>query len=206
MAAQFRCASVALLLAAAAIACAALAGCSPEAGNPQEEGTVVGQEKASTDATEDGSSTVAWTIDSDCTACHLANQIAEDGTHGAHSSLTCITCHEASSELEKAHEKATMVEEADVKRLRKTTVAKEACLSCHAEDYVPGKTSEITALTDTAGTTVNPHDLPDGEQHDGIVCADCHGMHDNETAEEKAPQVCLSCHHQNEYTCHTCHE
>lgn len=206
MAARFQRASAALLLAAAAIACAALAGCSPEVGDPQKEETAIGQEKASGNTVENGSSAVAWTIDSDCTVCHLANQIEEDGTHGAHSPLACNTCHEASGEMEKVHEKATMVEEADVKRLRKTTVAKDACLSCHAEDYAPEKTSKVTALTDTTGTTVNPHDLPDGEQHEEIVCADCHSMHGDETAEEKAPQVCLGCHHQNEYTCHTCHE
>ncbi len=80
------------------------------------------------------------------------------------------------------------------------------------EETLPEKTQLIAAtadsvvLTDSEGTVVNPHDLPDSTNHNKIVCVDCHKIHDTEADLAKtASKKCTSCHHENVYECYTCH-
>ncbi len=80
------------------------------------------------------------------------------------------------------------------------------------EEALPEKTQLIAAtadsevLTDSEGTVVNPHDLPDSMNHNKIACVDCHKIHDTEADLAKtASKKCTSCHHQNIYECYTCH-
>lgn len=67
-------------------------------------------------------------------------------------------------------------------------------------------TADSTALTDSSGTVVNPHDLPAVKDHDSITCTTCHDVHDPEPdAAKTASKKCLSCHHEGVYECYTCH-
>lgn len=82
----------------------------------------------------------------------------------------------------------------------------EDCLSCHDAEELKVKTVDSTVLVDAKGKTVNPHDLPSNEDHASIQCTNCHTEHSAESAVEKAPKECLSCHHAGVYECNTCHE
>ena len=110
--------------------------------------------------------------------------------------------------MEAVHEGAT-AEEAEKRatKLRSTTVDEGTCLSCHGSlEELAEKTADCEVLTDSEGKTVNPHALPDNEDHGDTNCVSCHVMHDDEPAETAAPDYCESCHHANVYACHTCHD
>ena len=93
------------------------------------------------------------------------------------------------------------------KKLKKTEVPDDACLSCHygAREELVAATVDV-AVVDSKGTAVNPHDVTPSEQHDTIRCADCHGMHDAEKLADKADVECASCHHADVFECYTCHD
>ena len=109
--------------------------------------------------------------------------------------------------LKKAHQDVTLQDTDGAKKLKKTSVGDDVCLSCHANDYTAEATADVTALVDSNGTTVNPHDLPATSKHEqNITCSSCHDMHSDSSVEETATSLCLSCHHKNVYECNTCHE
>lgn len=128
-------------------------------------------------------------------------------TMGIHASqnLTCTTCHNDEEGLAAVHADVSSTD-GDVKKLKSTTVSSETCLTCHDQDELIAATAELTILTDSKGTTVNPHELPANDAHAQIACGDCHTMHASADVDETAKKECLDCHHANVYECNTCHE
>lgn len=91
-------------------------------------------------------------------------------------------------------------------KLRKSSIDEAICFSCHdSYESLAAKTTEVTVLTDSAGTTVNPHALPASDDHDRLTCIDCHSMHGAEGADALAQNACVTCHHTGVYECGTCH-
>ena len=186
-----------LLTIAACCSALILAACAPQVTDPGEleEDEVV--------------MAFSWSADSNCVTCHAAEAAsATDAScqlSAGHSSTACIECHTDTAGLSSAHAKVTATDTDGTSRLRKTEVTGEACLGCHEGDYAPEATVASTALTDSEGTVVNPHDLPEVVEHEDIVCADCHSMHAQESLAETASEKCLTCHHEDVYECGTCH-
>lgn len=149
----------------------------------------------------------AWTIEADCLLCHVNEEKAfedEQCLASKHAALECTVCHADEKGLTKGHKKAKEGV-AEVKRLKKSEVDAQTCLTCHKQDDLAKATADQDILTDEEGTTVNPHDLPDVTEHQGVTCASCHYMHRDKTALEAAPAVCDGCHHDGVYECFTCH-
>lgn len=152
----------------------------------------------------------SFSMDVDCALCHTdaTEQMQEEGYTGAlHSGLSCINCHDNEEELTEAHAENYSAKQASrVVALVSTTVDEEICYTCHGDaESLAEATADSTVLTDSNGTTINPHDLPDIDNHVNITCGSCHKMHDDKTTEEGATNACLSCHHDNVYECGTCH-
>lgn len=153
--------------------------------------------------------TVAWSADSECGTCHATEQASYDDAAcvaSTHEGQACISCHADASGLATAHEGKT-ASDTMPKKLKKTEVPDDACLSCHygAREELVAATVDV-AVVDSKGTAVNPHDVTPSEQHDTIRCADCHGMHDAEKLADKADAECASCHHADVFECYTCHD
>lgn len=158
-------------------------------------------------------SSFIWSYDSKCEQCHqretasmetppcLANLHAEQGN-------TCATCHTDARGLSKAHEGATPDKaETRATKLRSTSIDENVCFSCHGDyEELAIRTSDSTLLTDSEGTTVNPHALPENEEHASSDCSSCHAMHTEDSVEKSAREHCESCHHAGVYACHTCHD
>lgn len=178
-------------------------------------GTAGAEEAARAEPDDSGAAalTATWGEDLDCAGCHTAEAESlddEDTLYARHAAfdLACAACHDDAESLEKVHSDLSKARFMP-KRLKKTEVSSEVCLTCHDQDKLAEATADLDLLTDDAGTTVNPHALPDTRSgaHDQIVCASCHGMHDEEDAVEKtARNQCLTCHHANVYECYTCHD
>lgn len=155
----------------------------------------------------------AWTPDADCSMCHttesasMTDQSCLASTHEKEGN-TCATCHTDTAGLEKAHEGATPeLAEKKATKLRDTTIDENSCFSCHGSyEELASETADSTVLADSQGTVVNPHAIPDSEDHADTDCSSCHVMHSDEPDTESAPEYCISCHHANVYQCHTCHQ
>lgn len=118
--------------------------------------------------------------------------------------LTCVTCHEDSPELAKAHNKLNSGKES--KRLKKTKVTSEVCLGCHVQEDLADATADFEGIVDEKGTVVNPHALPENDSHADITCLTCHKVHDTEdSVADNAMSACLGCHHAGVFECGTCH-
>ena len=189
---------------AATISCAvialALTACAPQS---NENGA------ASADDAKETPITVAWSADSECGTCHATEQASYDDAAcvaSTHEGQACISCHADASGLATAHEGKT-ASDTMPKKLKKTEVPDDACLSCHygAREELVAATVDV-AVVDSKGTAVNPHDVTPSEKHDTIRCADCHGMHDAEKLADKADAECASCHHADVFECYTCHD
>lgn len=153
--------------------------------------------------------TVEWSPQSDCSMCHSAEELSKGdattaaGMHPASTQVDCMSCHNDTSGLTKAHD-GVLVDDKAATRLRTTKVTSETCTAsgCHDDEAARKEvTAGLTLLTDNNGTTVNPHDLPTGEGHNAISCSSCHKGH--ETIE--ADKFCITCHHEHVYECGTCH-
>lgn len=172
--------------------------------------------KSSKDSSDKESTTKAagstWSLDQDCAVCHtvegdsLENDAFAACTHVKEAEVTCGTCHTDEAALADVHDKAKATAKPP-KKLKKTTIEAETCLSsdCHdlTNDELADLTKDITDCTDSKGTTVNPHEvmgLTPG--HDNITCGNCHKMHAEEI---DAAKTCVSCHHAGVYECNTCH-
>ncbi len=191
--------SKAILGVAVAAAVCLLCACSPAVSESSPE-AAEGSEVAG----------FTWTEDANCETCHKAegdSLLDESCLAGiiGHNALTCMTCHDDAEGLSTAHKKVEASDTDGAEKLKKTEVSEDTCLSCHTGDYTPEATADVTALTDTNGLTVNPHDLPQSTNHERIDCSSCHPMHSGTTATEQAPKVCSDCHHTNVYECGTCH-
>lgn len=200
--------SAKLMILAASLALIGALACSVAGCAPQAKDTARTQK-------DDSSNQVSftWSESSDCAMCHdketssLENPSCLASTHQAEEA-TCATCHADTSGLESAHAEATPeLAKKRATKLRTTVISKEACLSCHGgvEGHATA-TANSTVLTDSQGKTVNPHALPENEDHAGTDCSSCHDMHGSASAAESASAYCSSCHHSNVYECHTCHE
>lgn len=156
---------------------------------------------------------VAFTWDStaDCSVCHqeehdsFAEATTTVGFH-ATQGLTCSTCHTDSSALQTIHKKVTSASKTPI-RLKSTKVEQAACLSCHESlESLAQKSAGSIVLTDANGMVVNPHALPENSDHAIISCVSCHKMHNDETVEKTAQDLCISCHHEKVFECNTCHK
>lgn len=182
-----------------AIASLPVAACSPQQNTSDNA--------ASTD--EVTGTAVAWSADADCGTCHQNQQASSNDSAceaSLHADLACVSCHDEADALANAHAGKTS-EDKTPKRLKQTDVADETCLACHygTQADLIAATQDI-AITDSKGTSRNPHDIADVAEHQDIACADCHNMHDSELLAERAKEQCLSCHHANVFECYTCHE
>ena len=188
----------AALLVALAISAVA---CAPQA--EPEGGT-------SNDAGKDGAAmTVEWSPEADCAACHTTEASSrEDSTCLAslHVASKCTDCHAATDELAAEHEGKT-AEDRLPKRLAKTDVSQDQCLSCHISyEDLAAKTANYQGLVDSEGTVVNPHALPASDDHADIACTDCHAMHAKDADPAKdGKTTCIGCHHADVFACGTCH-
>ena len=157
-----------------------------------------------------GSNSTEWSIDSDCTECHTAEAASSQDSSclaATHETNDCTDCHTETTALEEAHEEVTSEDTMPTKLTKSNEIASEVCLVCHESwEALAEETAETTTLTDSEGTTVNPHDLPDGHVDDKVTCTDCHEVHTGSDLEETATDFCTNCHHQNVYECNTCHE
>ncbi|MEY8562670.1 cytochrome c3 family protein [Eggerthellaceae bacterium 3-80] len=194
-----------ILLTAIVLVVGALVGCAPQQQAAENSGNTQDKNAAAVETVD-----FEFSQDSDCTICHsVESDSMSDSTClaglGSHASMECLTCHEFDSSLEKAHEDVSM---GDTPRssLKRTSVNEDACLSCHDTDELIEKTADITVLTDSEGTVVNPHEVMSiGTGHDEISCSSCHKMHVTSDASQAASDTCLSCHHKEVYKCGTCH-
>ena len=153
----------------------------------------------------------AFNMNEDCASCHkkATKKMNKEGYTGSiHASLACISCHDDEEALTEAHasEKYTAKKGDKVVALVHTDSDDEVCFACHGTmEELAETTADSTVLTDKNGTTVNPHDLPEGHYGNMVTCGKCHKMHDTKTIEESATNACLGCHHDNVYECGTCH-
>ncbi|WP_251231589.1 cytochrome c3 family protein [Adlercreutzia aquisgranensis] len=201
------------------LATVAFAGCAPDSRSGASVSDADAQSAAPGESDEDAAAdqdeaapsvAVEWTAQSDCSICHGTEHSSfEDGQTGAfaHAQMAddCMACHEDEAALSEVHEGITM-DAKPAKKLKKTEVGEEVCLSCHGDDDFAGATASSEVLVDSNGTVVNPHELPENEEHGQIVCADCHKVHSSTPRENAAQAVCVGCHHSGVYECYTCHE
>lgn len=187
--------------AAAIFALLTLAACSPQQASPNTPAKADAEETAPIIAVE-------WSVDGDCSACHTDQ--AESKTDSAclaskHADQTCTQCHTDTDSLAAVHAEASP-DDKKPSTLKATSVDDEAvCQSCHDRDEIAAGSQASTVLTDENGTVVNPHSLPEGDQHTEIACTTCHKVHSSTGVEKSAQRACTSCHHTNVYECNTCH-
>lgn len=123
-----------------------------------------------------------------------------------HGSLDCALCHSDEQSLAAVHEDVTEKSKTP-KALNQTEVDSQVCLTCHDSlKELAKKTEDSHALKDREGLVVNPHALPNSEEHASIACGDCHKMHTADSVSSTSTKECASCHHQGVFECGTCHE
>lgn len=191
---------------AGALLAGGVSGCAPN-GSEEPQGD---RGKAAA-ANETAAVEFTWSADADCSTCHgaesssITDESTVAGIHGAEGD-TCATCHIDGVDLAAVHEGAT-TDSKMPKKLKKTKIDEAVCLACHGSgEELAEKTAASLALTDSEGTTVNPHALPSGSDHDMVTCSDCHSMHGSDPVADTAKAECLSCHHQDVFECGTCHD
>lgn len=168
-----------------------------------KEAAVLGLTGAAEEGTADGAKADAGMTDEELGSAHTTEVAAYARMHVQNFKFECTTCHIESEGLEKAHKKLNSGKEAT--RLKRSTVDDSVCLTCHQPEKLVEATADYTGLTDTKGTTVNPHELPKVENHKTIQCVDCHQVHSEKAITETAIAVCNSCHHAGVFECGTCH-
>ena len=156
-----------------------------------------------------------WSADADCASCHQTEQDSTQAAamiasvHNANG-VTCLDCHSDDQQLADAHEGVTAASKMPI-RLRLTSISEDTCLGCHESNHtdpvaLAALTTGSTALTDSKGTVVNPHALPENSDHAIITCVSCHSMHTSVPTGQTAKERCLDCHHEDVFECGTCHE
>ncbi|WP_296010082.1 hypothetical protein [uncultured Adlercreutzia sp.] len=195
---------------AATVALALAVGCTPQAASSGGEASSAQDEDAPVAQAD-----FTWNEESDCATCHSTegDSTSDDAclasTHAA-AGASCVSCHDDSEGLAKAHEGASL-DSTPAKRLKTTEVSSETCLAsdCHNTtlEELAALTTDCTIFTDDNGTVVNPHEAPDltpSHVEAEMTCTDCHNAHE-EASEENYQKVCSSCHHAGVYECGTCH-
>ena len=191
---------LALIVAGAVAGCLLAAGCAPQPRSVQPAAESEAEEAAQPAA-------FTWSADADCAMCHDKEAASQqDAACGAaqHGDVACVTCHSDEAGLATAHEGAA----ADGKgatALVQTAVAEEVCAGCHDVAALAEATADSTVLTDSEGTVVNPHAIPENGDHEATECTSCHKMHSSTGVEKTATRYCKSCHHTDVYQCNTCH-
>ena len=166
-----------------------LAGCAPQASTESSESSGEA-EAATTIATGD----FAFSAEADCAVCHtVEGDSFSDSACAAsnHAALTCTTCHSDVDGLASAHDGVAYGDKG-AKRLKTTDVAESTCQAeaCHGSyETLAEQTSSSTLLTDSNGTVVNPHDLPENADHETVTCGSCHDMHASADCAETAKQA-----------------
>ena len=151
---------------------------------------------------------LAWADETDCASCHevpaksLENETCAASLHTA-LGLGCTDCH-ADDALIDIHGKMKPNAKVPTK-LKKSDLSVETCAACHSSEALVEATDDSSALTDSEGTVVNPHDIPDVKEHKDISCQSCHKMHAESKPASMAPTLCQDCHHEDVYECYTCH-
>lgn len=151
---------------------------------------------------------LAWADETDCASCHevpaksLENETCAASLHTA-LGLGCTDCH-ADDALIDIHGKMKPNAKVPTK-LKKSDLSVETCAACHSSEALVEATADSSALTDSEGTVVNPHDIPDVKEHKDISCQSCHKMHAESKPASMAPTLCQDCHHEDVYECYTCH-
>ena len=172
------------------------------------EGASQTEQATATEKTGPSEELLAWADGKECGSCHEAQLAStEDEELGAsmHTllKLACVDCH-ADDALIELHEKAKPDAKAPTK-LKKSTLDYALCSTCHTPEALSKIGAESTALTDSEGTVVNPHEVPDVKDHKKIQCQSCHKMHSASKPASTAPTLCQDCHHEDVYECYTCH-
>ena len=90
-------------------------------------------------------------------------------------------------------------------KLKETKMGDQVCEQCHEEQQVSSEVSEDEWLVDSNGKAVDPHNLPEADDHE-ISCYECHEMHEESQVAEKSKRVCEGCHHADVFECFTCHD
>lgn len=196
-----------LVVALMLVSALAALGCAPQAAAPAGAGEA---EPAAGDAPAAAEGAAfEWSPDSDCATCHDAEGASVGDAAcaaSAHAAQDCASCHADAAGVEAAHADVA-VGDRTPKRLKATSIDEATCLGCHGSyEELAERTAGSSALTDKSGTVVNPHDLPEAGDHEGITCNDCHAMHEAEPAADTAGEYCRSCHHMDVFECGTCHE
>lgn len=151
---------------------------------------------------------LAWADETDCASCHevpaksLENETCAASLHTA-LGLGCTDCH-ADDALIDIHGKMKPNAKVPTK-LKKSDLSVETCAACHSSEALVEATADSSALTDSEGTVVTPHDIPDVKEHKDISCQSCHKMHAESKPASMAPTLCQDCHHEDVYECYTCH-
>lgn len=199
---------------ALAVVLGLVVGCAPsESGDdPSSTPSAETENKDSNKDSNDGAANqqVEWSMDTDCSVCHTfeADSMADDKYPQAHAheGQSCIECHTEEAVLTTAHEGITMGDK-PAKKATVQTVNDETCISCHGTfDEMATKTAGSTALTDSNGVSVNPHELQPGEKHEANrpTCTSCHSTHSQDLSKDSM-KFCAQCHHRGVFTCGNCH-
>lgn len=151
----------------------------------------------------------AFSEDADCAVCHTKegeSMTDPDMPASNHEALDCTTCHAGVDELAEVHDGVAYGDKTS-KRLKKTEVDTASCETCHGSlEELAEITVDCEILSDTNGTVVNPHALPENEDHATVDCSSCHSMHKDKPLETTAKKACKGCHHMDVYECNTCHD
>lgn len=195
----------AFLLTAVGLIAACFYGCAPQ-GSSDSPSAGAGESDA---PVMQGDFT--FSDDADCAVCHETESSSTTNAScpaSNHAAQTCIDCHNDTGGLTAAHEGVAYGDK-PAKRLKSTVVEEATCLAeaCHGSyEALAEKTASSTVLTDKNSVVVNPHALPENEDHDTIDCGSCHSMHASDDISETAQKACLGCHHMSIYECNTCHD
>lgn len=195
------------------------AGCTPQptsdAPNSGKAATAAEGQDASGSASAEGAelTPINWTVDTDCAICHVTESAGAQNPACAqavaHEQQVCVDCHRAADELSSIHAAVTIEDRDKVPtKAKHATADPESCIECHGTlEEVASLTSGSTALTDSQGTVVNPHERPAGESHETnpALCTDCHNNHSQDLPKD-AMKYCAQCHHRGVFQCGTCHE
>lgn len=111
-------------------------------------------------SSSDDADLLEWSASLDCTAtCHSsqAEAMADETTQGAqaHGAFSCVSCHTDEEGLIEGHAKVTTDETKSPKRLKKSEVTADGCLTCHqvTDGVVPADAWAIQEDGDDAELT-----------------------------------------------------
>lgn len=170
-----------------------------------------GREESQDSAADATTATITWSFDSDCTQCHSSECSTDNALMAVHTKQgsECQSCHTDEDALSAAHEGATEAPDTTQLRSIKKNMGSlaETCLSCHGSyEELAKRTTECTAVVDSAGTVINPHALPSTKTHESEDVGECTNCHVVHGSSGDATDSCFKCHHTGTFSCGSCHE